>query len=699
MGPVRVQVELGQDVTSDKVKIENQINNAFSEAKKARNEALSFHNFSTELLTSQHLNSVQATQNILERIIRMERRNVKDPLRVLFLVPHTSLFDVYAPIYSTMLLDPLFQPSVLAFKRADIESDIDEANTQAFFDGLGIAAHVVGFDEDGFYPSLQPESYDILFYTLGSAAYPEAYKPERNSQHFLTCYLSYGFLLSDQYEYQFNQQFHHTSWRIFASTTREKEMYDGYGRRLSSNVVVTGYPKFDLYHDVKSAVENRAQEAALAQHSNGRPLVIWAPHWTLGLIYPQLNLGSFDKFCMSMLEIFDEFPDIDFLFKPHPNLKYALEKTTFMNEESYAIYVSMIIQKPNVKMWQHGDYIELFAKSAGMITDSSSFLAEYLPSSHPLLFLDRPDRAKMTEVGEKIIELYETGFTTLSIRAFLQKRIRSGNDEGLQRRLEGAKNLLERSEKTASLAIVDDIKRALAISPSAHRKNQTFDPSAGLKKQKVLERNAQRLSNAYWDRQSEYNYESLFPERYANQVAFTEKALFPFLTKDSHVVDIGCADGWHSCLIARHCGSLRGYDLNAKFIDLARKVANEASLTNCTFIVADALALGPLDQIADAVLLSGLTTCMIDDADAKHVLVTAARALRPNKVLLLKDTLSLTRQSKTVIQSNYGAIYRSYSSYVKLVQEAGFDILNEEWIQKDGEFGSFMALAQKRETL
>jgi 2-polyprenyl-3-methyl-5-hydroxy-6-metoxy-1,4-benzoquinol methylase len=675
---------------------DERLKGALDEAKKARNEALSYYNSAQEKLSAQALANIQAAQNNLERLIRLEERSAKDPVRVLFMVPHTSLFDVFLPIYRAMSQDPLFQPTVLAFRRVDIEADVDEHETKAFFASLGIEAHVVGFETDKFYPVLDPDVFDILFYTLGSGAYPEHYRPERTSQFFLTCYLSYGFLLSDQYDYQFNQVFHHAAWRIFASTTREKEMYDNYCARIKSNTVVSGYPKFDLFRSSSNQNKDGRIASGLGKKGQERPRVIWAPHWTLGLIYPLLNLGSFDKFCMEMLSIFDEFSDIDFIYKPHPNLQYALEKTTFMNKDSYAIYLSMVVAKPNVEIWRHGDYVDMFANSAGMITDSSSFLAEYMPSGHPLLFLDRPDRALMAEVGEEIIAAYDRGFTADAIRDFLQVRIRDQVDDNSEQRRRCVLEHLEVPLESASSQIIAVIKEQLTGDPGGYRKGLAFDMTKQSAPRKGCGENAQRLSTSYWRRQSDYNYESLFPIRFSNQIAFTQNALFPHLNQQSHVIDIGCADGWHSCMVAKHCTSLVGYDLNTKFIDLARAAACNAGLSNCTFHVADALELDLDDQSADAVLLSGLTTCLIDDKDALQVLLTAANVLKADKFLLLKDTLNLGAESRSVVQPGYGAIYRSLQSYTSLVEAAGFEIILGDWIHQGEDSGSFMALAQKR---
>jgi hypothetical protein len=61
-----------------------------------------------------------SAHNATLRRLRMEGAGISRPLRVMFLVPDTSLWDVYASIYADMAADPQFEPSVLAFQRRGV---------------------------------------------------------------------------------------------------------------------------------------------------------------------------------------------------------------------------------------------------------------------------------------------------------------------------------------------------------------------------------------------------------------------------------------------------------------------------------------------------------------------------------------------------------------------------------------------------
>ncbi len=435
-----VMIRFGKSVLETKIALlELEINTA-------RNEALSYHTHNIEHREQLRLDMWEGNQKLLDRLY--SNRN-NEPVRVVFLIADTSLWDVYASIHELMRDSKAFIPITIAFPRQDIIADKDRDETKDFFNSLGIKVRLEGYDGTP-YSALEDLRPDIIFYTLGSVAYPDEYKIEYTSLFCRTCYLSYGFLLAKVEEYQFDQSFHHAAWTVYASTNHELERYRHYQKRRSSNAVLTGYPKFDQFKQLKrQPVE--------------KPVIIWAPHWTIGLIYPALNYGTFDQICNDMLVLMRERSDLQFIFKPHPNLAYALNSTNFMDEKAYLIYLDMLETIENVEIWKHGNYFQLFVDSSAMITDSVSFLAEYLPSKQPLLFMDREDRAEMSEVGEQIIQHHYRGRTMEDIQQFIEQRVIEGDDPRREDRLNCTKKLLNIQEEPSSEAIINHLHHSFAL--------------------------------------------------------------------------------------------------------------------------------------------------------------------------------------------------------------------------------------------
>ncbi|UNM06420.1 MAG: CDP-glycerol glycerophosphotransferase family protein [Holosporaceae bacterium] len=100
------------------------------------------------------------------------------------------------------------------------------------------------------------------------------------------------------------------------------------------------------------------------------------------------NFGTFDRNFSFFKEYIKKNESILFCLKPHPNLKRALINTGFLSYDQYENYMNELISFQNVFLYDEGSYIELFKHSDAMITDSVSFLSEYLPANKPLLFLE-----------------------------------------------------------------------------------------------------------------------------------------------------------------------------------------------------------------------------------------------------------------------------------------------------------------------
>jgi ubiquinone/menaquinone biosynthesis C-methylase UbiE len=73
------------------------------------------------------------------------------------------------------------------------------------------------------------------------------------------------------------------------------------------------------------------------------------------------------------------------------------------------------------------------------------------------------------------------------------------------------------------------------------------------------------------------------------------------LSRDMHVIDVGCGSGELSLELAAEVGHLTGIDGDAEEIELARSAAEASSTSNAAFTVGDAYALPLADSEADAV--------------------------------------------------------------------------------------------------
>jgi len=134
-----------------------------------------------------------------------------------------------------------------------------------------------------------------------------------------------------------------------------------------------------------------------------------------------------------ILELAKKSPETTWCFKPHPRLKFALLKMNFMSmqeiEEYYREWSAI------GKIYDKGDYIDLFKASDLMITDCLSFLAVYLPWKKPLIRLINPKAKPLNELGEKVVSQYYFSHSNEELKELFNKIAIKDNDDKKDKRV------------------------------------------------------------------------------------------------------------------------------------------------------------------------------------------------------------------------------------------------------------------------
>ncbi|MFX1607362.1 MAG: class I SAM-dependent methyltransferase, partial [Promethearchaeota archaeon] len=103
------------------------------------------------------------------------------------------------------------------------------------------------------------------------------------------------------------------------------------------------------------------------------------------------------------------------------------------------------------------------------------------------------------------------------------------------------------------------------------------------------------------------------------------------ITSESEVLEVGCASGFTSCMLAEEYGcSLTGIDLSEILVDKARERAQKRNLSKARFQVANALELPFKDDSFDSVFGVAVT------------------ALIPDKLRVLQEYMRVTRPGGTI---------------------------------------------------
>ena len=345
----------------------------------------------------------------LKNLARIQNKKV---IKVAFLVSEPSKWG-YQSIYDTMAKDKRFEPFVLVH---DIMALYNGKNYYTslkkcydFFKQNKIKVKYA-YNKN----HIPYDDFDILFYQQPYGL-DNFYCPFNISRYAITCYCPYGFELSQQ-SASYMEEFHRWIDFVFVPTKGQLEYTLNISKKIN-NCYLVGYPKLDIYRTIKNKKLKK-------------PIIIYAPHHSFEK--HGLSFATFQWNGSKILEIAKKHPEFDYVFKPHPRFKYAAIANNIMTDKEVDNYYKQ--WEKIGKIYEGGDYIDLFKNSSALITDCSSFLGEYLPSGHPVLHLIS-ENAKFNDFAKSFISGYYQIHNEQQLSDIFNRVIVNGDDYKKSERL------------------------------------------------------------------------------------------------------------------------------------------------------------------------------------------------------------------------------------------------------------------------
>lgn len=384
----------------------------------------------------------QKIQKRYEKILkRLNKKYVKkEPIRVDFIVSENSKWG-YQSLYDLFEQSKIFEPRILIsiLMNAHEGKDTTRKNTAEnynFFKSRGMRVEYLY--KNGEYLDLKNYNSDIVFYDQ-LWELPEDYMPKAVSKYALTCFCPYAFaILKDQGIYfAWKRQFY--LYKYFIEHKLVLDLYKQYDKYIAEKTcLITGYPKLDFYQQPLKQIHPAWKDPQKTK-------IIYAPHHSLD---NRLLLATFDKNGKFIQDLAKSHPETTWIYKPHPRLKFALIKSGIMTEDEYDKYVEEWARIGTVYM--QGDYLDIFRSSDAMITDCSSFLAEYLPSKKPLIRLINPKGMSLNKLGEKVVSGYYSAHNNKELLEFFNKVIIQKDDYKRAKREKLIEEIFDFNESSAS---------------------------------------------------------------------------------------------------------------------------------------------------------------------------------------------------------------------------------------------------------
>lgn len=239
-------------------------------------------------------------------------------------------------------------------------------------------------------------------------------------------YKEYGVTGIDGSGYLYNKGVYKKAWAII---TDDRNSADCISHTLNRDrlTIIPANPLFDY-------------PAFTSKYNVGnKKVVIWSPHCSVCEDkYTRITGGKFSTFMTykdDILKIFDKYKDqVIFVAKIHPGIYSRIKngiKDGLIPEFSYPDYLNELAKRENVIIpASDNNYYEWFMTSDGLMNDSISFVAEYIPTQKPMLALRDETSSKYSNYAEELInKCHYNAQNVEEIDNFIQNIIINGNDD------------------------------------------------------------------------------------------------------------------------------------------------------------------------------------------------------------------------------------------------------------------------------
>ena len=379
-----------------------------------------------------------------------------EKLRVVFYVLYDGMFQA-KPLYQLMIKDEMFDPCIVAipnelsgsidvlakmFKTYDVLSQEFNSASDKVYAAFSTSKGFLDFSKDADmicfctpYDDVTHELYTVK-YALNMKALP--------------IMLSYGLFVSSHSNLVvFNLASYNSVWRNFLdldeSVSSCKDITEAHGE----NVVLTGYSKMD-------------ELASIEKKKGTRKNIIIAPHHSI-LSTDPICLSNFLKYAEFFLELPTLYPNVDFVFRPHPALFDKLYTADIWSQERVEKYKADLSLLDNMELSCEGGYLELFAQSDALIHDCASFVAEYLYTGNPVCYMMKAEiltSKTLSAIGLECLQYHEYANNKEDIMRFIDAVI-EGVDVKKEERNKFADAKIKINYPHASQKILDVLKNEL----------------------------------------------------------------------------------------------------------------------------------------------------------------------------------------------------------------------------------------------
>lgn len=372
-----------------------------------------------------------------------------EKLRVGFYVVFNSVFPGKS-LFEKMLEDDLFDPFILIIPDvARGHNHMIEQLGKSYQDLSQAFGGAVLKSYDAQTEEFKDYSGDVDIVCMANpydAMTHELYQSDYVGHKSLIVFIPYAYSLYTECRNMFGLPFISNCWRVFLEYQDLLPEYQQRHHRLSPDTfVVTGFPRIDELFKRRELTQKKR--------------IIIAPHSKYAN-KPEFG-AFFDNFSDLIQQLPKRYPDIEFVFRPHPLLFVQLVNEWGWTQQKIDDYIQEMTDNRNVIYEQGGDFSYNFINSDGLIHDGGSFCAEYLFTKNPCCFvkygiIDASD--KLLPQGAKCVAMHYPATSDADIIDFIEHIVRDGCDTMKDERLAFVEQCLAADYPNTTQNILNNIK-------------------------------------------------------------------------------------------------------------------------------------------------------------------------------------------------------------------------------------------------
>ena len=347
-----------------------------------------------------------------------------EKIRVGFLVVFDSVFPMES-LYRKMLKDDLFAPAIVVVQHKIFGLNRMEKTYVALKKKYGDNV-ICGYNKE----TNEYLNFDNQFDLISTANPFDNYAhPLSSTKHFAQSgipmfWADYVPLQTEGQNIMTKDSQQNFTWKIFPLEKYEQSRVMN-NHLAGTNSAFFGWSKMDALSEV-------------VKRNRSRKKIIIAPHHSVSNYPYHPKTSNFEKYADFFLSLPEKYPQIDWVFRPHPALFNNLngssnweagKSLSDWGEQKCQEYIAKMMSYPNVEYQDGGDYFDTFVNSDGLIHDCMSFMAEYMFTGHPCCFCKKREvYQNVNEFFEKCVNHHYIAFEEKDIVTFIEDVVLNDND-------------------------------------------------------------------------------------------------------------------------------------------------------------------------------------------------------------------------------------------------------------------------------